>query len=353
MKNSILFLFTIAIASGSDNCNYHQTTSACVENCGNVSRCVDSMALLVGGSNLAGWRKEAEIISGDNFHIQIADFPYIIDAPYGFWGGPKLGVVVCGGKNWEDDVVETRCWNYDQCADQWNMIFPDMPVASSGGVGVPVQDKSGDWSLWIIGGGNGVNAIGDIQILSAEVTVQGKELVWRAGEGLVSARYGHCAVYHHSTNRIVIIGGRNNDEVHRSMEVLDPVNGTVEVVPDWTTPTSRWGHNCQYYEDIEGQPKIALMGGMDSYFIPHSDAFSINLGNEAEKLPELPWSSAGCVGVALNGNPTIIGGFSLLGFKHGITSWEQDNWITWDTEITSSRVSGLAIAVPRDLLDYC
>merc|ERR1719468_1418387 len=127
--------------------------------------CVDQVALLVGGSNLAGWRSDAEIFLGDAGFVQIGDYPYLIDAPYGFYAGPHIGVVICGGKNWSDDIVEKRCWQYNPCTKQWTHVT-DMPVASSGGIGVPIQDNAGTWSLWIIGGGDGVNALPYVLVLT-------------------------------------------------------------------------------------------------------------------------------------------------------------------------------------------
>ena len=34
----------------------------------------------------------------------ITPFPYKIDAPFGWWS-LSSGLIVCGGKNWDDDQV--------------------------------------------------------------------------------------------------------------------------------------------------------------------------------------------------------------------------------------------------------
>ena len=70
--------------------------------------------LLLGGSQLSGWRRDAEVWAADQqmevrvwaapFQVEITPFPYTIDAPFGWWS-PESGLVVCGGKNWDDDQV--------------------------------------------------------------------------------------------------------------------------------------------------------------------------------------------------------------------------------------------------------
>ncbi|XP_023331741.1 uncharacterized protein LOC111703888 isoform X1 [Eurytemora carolleeae] len=210
------------------------------------------MALLVGGSNLAGWRNDAELINDKNFTKKIADFPYTIDAPYGFWSGPTGGVVVCGGKNWDEDITETRCWRYLHCTDTWTQLYTDLPVPSSGGVGVPVQYSSGEWGLWILGGGNGVDAIDNVQILSTE----GENLVWSEGPRLIHSRYGHCAFLNPVTQQIHVFGGRDNQNILKSMEILNIEAATSQVVEDWNFAENRWGALCQTYQDSQGQMKV-------------------------------------------------------------------------------------------------
>merc|ERR1712107_390295 len=52
------------------------------------------------------------------------------------------GLVVCGGKNWDDDVVESRCWGYSPCqlvdgepSATWGawQPRPSLPFPLSGG----------------------------------------------------------------------------------------------------------------------------------------------------------------------------------------------------------------------------
>lgn len=344
-KQISLLVFLIVKINSEGNCGVLQIQSA------NGTSCVDQIPLLVGGSNLAGWRKDGEILLGDEF-VAIGDFPYLIDAPYGFYAGPEIGVVICGGKNWDDDVVENRCWQYNQCSQQWVHVT-DMPFSASGGVGVPIQDQSGNWNLWLIGGGDGEHALPYIWELRPRKLETGDiEWDWVHHQDLFTGRYGHCAVYHQQLKKIVVMAGRNNDEVLSSVEMIDPVTETIEEAA-WNLSLSRWGLTCQYVTDSTNEGQIAVMGGMDSYFIPHSDFSLIKIGQVTTNSQSLPWSASGHIGVPVAGFPTFAGGFSLLGFQRRIASFQDGSWKILDTQLSSSRVSGLAISVPQDFLQYC
>ena len=85
----LLLLFPTAGAAG---CGYGE-----VESAGDPGRCVAPLALLLGGSDLRGWRRDGELWSEEGpVQDQVPDFPYTIDAPFGWWS--RAGAVVCGGK---------------------------------------------------------------------------------------------------------------------------------------------------------------------------------------------------------------------------------------------------------------
>lgn len=361
VPRSILSLALLTIEGTGGACPFSQVETGCVGSCDDRPACVPALALLVGGSNLAGWRSDAEII-GPNYHKEIADFPYTIDAPYGLWGGGKLGAVVCGGKNWDDDVIESRCWRYDPCSNAWEQSVPDMPIGTSGGAGieVPAISVGEEHHLWVVGGGNG-SALNYIQVLTGSVTPGTEEVSWewRLAPSLIQPRYGHCGVWHSQTGRIVIAGGHDDAGVMRSIERINPEDETVELMEDEETPRPRWGGTCQTVQDDpanENSP-ILLMGGMDEFFLPHPDLDIYRPGLGSEVGPELPWGAAGALGVPLEGANTLFGGFSLAGFQRGIASINlaegDKEWTVWSTRLSGSRVSGLALAVPEDLFDYC
>ena len=61
--------------------------------------------------------------------------------------------MVCGGKNWDLDLSDNRCWTYDPCLATWSHVL-DLPFGLHGGVsGYGVVD--GKEEFWIVGGGNG------------------------------------------------------------------------------------------------------------------------------------------------------------------------------------------------------
>jgi len=354
MKNSFIAIL-LSLFSGLEGCNENQIESACRGDDACESPCVNPMAFLVGGRNGEGWRSDAEMINfGGQQQIQIADYPYKIDVPYGFWAGPDFGLVVCGGKNWNSELVDNKCWRFKPCSDTWEHVT-DMPYNSSGGSGIPIQNSDGGMSLWIIGGGNGDGAITHTQILTPSLDENGQEVWnWRLGPSLTTGRYGGCGVLHKQAGQIYIIGGRDNDVIHHSMEIINPFEATSEVMEGWEMPITRWGTSCEYLVDAQGEGKIAIMGGMDQFFIPHKNLHLINQFGEVEEGADLPWAMSGQIGVPLNGQPTVIGGYStLFSLKTKIASFNEGAWVTWDTELTSARVSGLAVQVPEDIFDQC
>ena len=130
----------------------------------------DELVVLIGGRNLNGWRRDAEVWGREGkVDVDVPDFPYTIDAPYGWWTSD--GLLVCGGRNWDIDAPEQRCWRLDICDKKWtelvgnNFMAPvlnfssslaglEMPVGLLGGVSINVGTENVE-QLWVIGGGNG------------------------------------------------------------------------------------------------------------------------------------------------------------------------------------------------------
>ena len=121
MKKLIVLAVLFLASSITCQCPSGQVQSACFstynqqqnQNCS--SQCVDSIALLVGGSDLAGWRSDMEFYGWEGY-VSLADFPYKIDAPVGWWA--KGRVIVCGGRNWDVDQPESRCWQFSHCQNR-------------------------------------------------------------------------------------------------------------------------------------------------------------------------------------------------------------------------------------------
>ena len=80
--------------------------------------CVETSVILLGGRNINGWRKDGEIwTTAGRLDAHFPDCPYPIDAPFGWWS--SVGLLVCGGRNWDVDMPESRCWRFDQCEKSW------------------------------------------------------------------------------------------------------------------------------------------------------------------------------------------------------------------------------------------
>ena len=57
----------------------------------------------------------------------IIDLEYFFsDSPYIWWSRASKSVIVCGGKNWDEDVSDSRCFSYDHCNNSWKQIL-DLP----------------------------------------------------------------------------------------------------------------------------------------------------------------------------------------------------------------------------------
>ena len=69
----------------------------------------------------------------------------------------------------------------------------------------------------------------------------------------------------------------------------------------------------------------------------------------------LPWSIAGQLGIVMGGGsgPTVMGGIGYTGYHRSVASWNGENWMVWNHKVDHARVSGLVVAVPKDIFDYC
>jgi len=298
--------------------------------------------LLLGGHDLQEWRSDGEIWGPQGkVDVQVPDFPYKIDAPFGWWSSD--GVVVCGGKNWDDDVIDARCWRYDHCKGEWTREQDlDMPYGLSGGASVRLVNSDKE-ELWAVGGGNG-SAIPVTQVMSLEDGIWS----WRNGPQLNIGRYGHCAALI-KESQIFIIGGHEGENIVESIEMFDIATETITLLSDISTPSKRWGTMCL----TSPEDDILLMGGMDAFFIPHANMDAFHTSSFTWSAgPKLPWAQSGGLGSILGGSPTLFGGYGM-GFRKVVASFKDGSWETWSDSLNKARVSGLAVSVPLDLFDYC
>eukprot|EP00091_Calanus_sinicus_P000707 TRINITY_DN10640_c0_g1_i1.p1 TRINITY_DN10640_c0_g1~~TRINITY_DN10640_c0_g1_i1.p1 ORF type:complete len:184 (-),score=42.90 TRINITY_DN10640_c0_g1_i1:354-905(-) len=161
-------------------------------------------------------------------------FPYLIDAPFGWWS--SRGLLVCGGRNWDVDVPESRCWRYDQCLASWiEEVDIEMPIGMLGGASIKVGSGETE-KLWAVGGGNG-SALPYTFVLSDN----NGEYKWQYGPQLNEARFSHCgSLIEGDLSQVFIIGGFDGNVILESVEVLDLETETVSLLKDVTTPHKRW-----------------------------------------------------------------------------------------------------------------
>ena len=68
----------------------------------------------------------------------------------------------------------------------------------------------------------------------------------------------------------------------------------------------------------------------------------------------IPWSVSGQLGFVMGGSgPTVMGGIGYTGYHKSVASWNGETWKVRNEKVDHARVSGLAVAVPKDLFDYC
>jgi len=279
--------------------------------------------------------------------VKFPDFPYPIDAPFGWWS--SRGLLVCGGRNWDVDIPESRCWRYAQCSGTWiEDIDIEMPLGMLGGASIKVGSGETE-KLWAVGGGNG-SALPYTFVLSE---ING-EYKWRYGPQLHEARYSHCGSLIEDTSQVFIIGGHAMDGIVESVEVLDLETETVSLVKDVTTPHKRWGGKCFTQPGEDGIENILMTGGMDQFFVPHANMDMFNPYTlEWREGPKLPAAHSGAEGAVIKGGPTLFGGFNGLSFTKHVSTFKDGIWETWAENMDSSRISGLAVSVPEDLFAQC
>lgn len=267
-----------------------------------------------------------------------ADFPYTVDAPVGWWANSRI--VVCGGRNWDLDQPESRCWQFITCQNRWEEV-PGMLEKRIGAVAVVLGED-----VWVIGGGDG-NGSASTEVL--ELGNDPTNWEWKSGPQLVNARYAHCSLLVNNKTEIVVIGGHSPDGIVGVVEVLDVRSGQVSLAPEM--PHLRWGSVCLPL----GGDKVAVAGGMDNLFLPHKTVDVLDTVSwKWEGSEALPWSIAGQLGIVMGGaGPTVMGGIGYTGYHRNVASWDGENWEVWNEKVDHARVSGLAVAVPKDLFDYC
>ena len=81
----------------------------------------------------------------------------------------------------------------------------------------------------------------------------------------IIARYAHCSLLVNNSSEIVVIGGHSPDGIVGVVEVLDVTSGQVTTLAP-EMPHLRWGSVCLPLDNGE---RIAVTGGMDSWFLPH------------------------------------------------------------------------------------
>ena len=174
--------------------------------------------------------------------------------------------------------------------------------------------------------------------------------VWTSeiGPSLMHPRFGQCGIS--SENNIYIVGGKGEAGILESMEVINMEQRTVSSSADWVSPHQRWGSTCLPYLDT-----MVLMGGMDSFFIPHSNVDMLDLSSMTwSQGPHLPWPQSGAAGVVTQGGPTLFSGFNGLGLDQRVATMDsEDHWTSWEQEMLSARISGASVAIPSDFMDIC
>ena len=153
-------------------------------------------------------------------------------------------------------------------------------------------------------------------------------------------------------SQVFIIGGFAADGIVESVEVLDLKTETISLVDGVTTPHKRWGGKCFTQPDIDGGSIILMTGGMDQFFFPHANTDILDpVTMEWTKGPTMPRAHSGAEGAFISGGPTLFGGFNGLGFTREIYTFYNGIWNVWPDTMESSRISGLAVNVPKNLFD--
>ena len=125
---------------------------------GSCEDCVPAWSLLLGGSYNSllqiQWRRDIEIWTEDGpLDLDLPDFPYTLDHPFAWWSSSLQSVLVCGGKNWDEDVGSSQCWRWLHCQGVWRQELT-LPLGIHGGASLRRVGAQGE-ELWLVGGGNG------------------------------------------------------------------------------------------------------------------------------------------------------------------------------------------------------
>ena len=165
---------------------------------------------------------------------------------------------------------------------------------------------------------------------------------------LKDARYGHCAALV-GEDKIVVIGG-HSEAIIESVEILNLSNNTMEDSSDLRTPRPRWGLTCTALDN-----SVLVLGGMDSYFLPHNNLDILDLETESwSSGPALPWSESGASLAAGAEGPTLFSGMGLLGWSRKVATLSQSGeWRVWDHQLERARVSSGAVTIPSDIFSLC
>ena len=165
-------------------------------------------------------------------------------------------------------------------------------------------------------------------------------------ETLREARFGQCGLS--LGDEIVVIGGKNGGIID-SVEIINMATKTHTPVSGASQPHKRWGSLCLPFHDT-----VMMMGGMDAMFMPHSnvDMFDPRTLTWTSGV-SLPWAQSGALGAIVNGGPTVFGGMGLIDFHTEVATFDNNKWTVWESQLETSRISGLALSIPSDIFDVC
>ena len=147
----------------------------------------------------------------------------------------------------------------------------------------------------------------------------------------------------------MVIGG-HSEAIIESVEILNLSNNTIEDSSDLRTPKPRWGLSCT----AQGS-SVLVMGGMDSYFLPHNNLDILELDTRTwSSGPSLPWAESGASLTVMEAGPTLFSGMGVLGFSRRVASLHTSGqWRDWTDQLERPRVSSIGVALPSDLFNTC
>eukprot|EP00095_Tigriopus_kingsejongensis_P006725 maker-scaffold899_size83673-snap-gene-0.14 protein:Tk06725 transcript:maker-scaffold899_size83673-snap-gene-0.14-mRNA-1 annotation:"hypothetical protein SINV_02028" len=316
---------------------------ACLDEELSQARCVQPMAVLVGGeSGLANALSSVELVSVNETlrNMSMADFPYDIVAPMVFWTEGHL--MVCGGRRTEfrEKVYESRCWMYQPCGNIWEESI-EMTQPRSNGVGL--IDTRGKPIIF-----GGINQNETTQSTELWNTTS-HETFWIEGPILEERKAGHCGLVGKGGQRAILTAGHPS---YLSQESFEPSEDIHEFVLNLIH--KRWYHACGSYKNIWGEHYIVAGGYNENYLAIDTVEVWNPLLHYWSEGPSLPEARGGGGMVILEGLPTILGGKALFpktsAMKLDITA---DKWDFWDFEIKQARLYPGIASVPETMFDHC